>query len=341
MQEFEIEFKTEDIFEIDISDKIAEVAPPLIDLEVVSTNEIKVYEHEGEYGYDKVTVLPVSLQDKSVTPSKEQQTVNADEGYTGLNQVIVVGANLQDKNVTPNEERQIVKADEGYYGLNEVTIEPIPQDDENSGITDCKYLFYQNARIGEVNNILKLCKKATTLEYMFAYSKITELVMENFDFSEVTTMYNMFNSCSNLINLKIVANQTPKLKAINYFLYGASNVQNVDLDQFDMSNVEDIDRMFYSANNLTDLKFGNNFGKGFTKTRNNYATYKVDLKNQSNLTHESLMSVINKLYDLNLTYNVAGGGTLYTQQLVLGSTNLAKLNAEEINIAVSKGWSVS
>ena len=48
------------------------------------------------------------------------------------------------------------------------------------------------------------------------------------------------------------------------------------------------------------------------------------------------MNVINNLYDLNLTYNVANGGTLYTQSLNLGSTNKAKLTAEEIAIATAK-----
>ena len=53
------------------------------------------------------------------------------------------------------------------------------------------------------------------------------------------------------------------------------------------------------------------------------------------------MNVINNLYDLNITYDVANGGTLYTQSLVLGGTNLAKLTDEEKAIAINKGWSLS
>ena len=56
--------------------------------------------------------------------------------------------------------------------------------------------------------------------------------------------------------------------------------------------------------------------------------------------NESLMNVINNLYDLNLTYDVANGGTLYRQILRLGSTNLAKLTSDEIAIATNKGWDV-
>jgi len=46
------------------------------------------------------------------------------------------------------------------------------------------------------------------------------------------------------------------------------------------------------------------------------------------------MNVINNLYD------IATKGC-NTQQLVLGSTNIAKLTAEEIAIATNKGWTVS
>jgi len=68
----------------------------------------------------------------------------------------------------------------------------------------------------------------------------------------------------------------------------------------------------------------------------------MDLSGTYNLSHESLIDIItNGLYDLNLTYDVANGGKLYTQQLILGSTNMAKLTAEEIAIATNKGWSVS
>lgn len=84
-----------------------------------------------------------------------------------------------------------------------------------------------------------------------------------------------------------------------------------------------------------------NLGKAYTQQTANYANYTLDLSKSTGLTHDSLMNVINGLYDLNLTYNVAGGGTLYTQQLVLGETNLAKLTEDEIAIATNKGWTVS
>ena len=99
--------------------------------------------------------------------------------------------------------------------------------------------------------------------------------------------------------------------------------------------------MLSSLAKLTNLIFGTNLGKGYTQKTSNLNEYCCGLSFVSLLNHESLMDVINKLYDLNLTYDVANGGTLYTQQLMLGSTNLAKLTPEEIAIATNKGWTVS
>lgn len=53
------------------------------------------------------------------------------------------------------------------------------------------------------------------------------------------------------------------------------------------------------------------------------------------------MNVINKLYDLNLTYDVANEGTLYRQTLKLGTTNRNKLTSDEIAKATNKGWNIT
>lgn len=44
-----------------------------------------------------------------------------------------------------------------------------------------------------------------------------------------------------------------------------------------------------------------------------------------------------KLYDLNLTYDVANGGTLKTQKVDLHADVIAKLTPEQIAIATNKG----
>lgn len=106
-------------------------------------------------------------------------------------------------------------------------------------------------------------------------------------------------------------------------------------------NVQKAFDAYYNSGDFIEFSGIPNLGKAYTQQTANYANYTLDLSESTRLTYNSLMNVINGLYDLNLTYNVAGGGTLYTQQLVLGSTNLAKLTDDEIAIATNKGWTVS
>lgn len=130
--------------------------------------------------------------------------------------------------------------------------------------------------------------------------------------NNATNVYGMFKSCMNLITI-------PKL----YF-----------------GKVIRIDYLLNSCSSLQNLGGFEEIGKAFTTKTANNSFYTLDLSYSPLLTHDSLMNVINNLYDLNLTYDVAGGGTLYTQKLSLGSTNLAKLTTEEIQIANDKGWTV-
>lgn len=113
------------------------------------------------------------------------------------------------------------------------------------------------------------------------------------------------------------------------------------LPELDAEKSNNIFGMFQNCSSLSRFGGLKNLGKGFTFQIANYSSYKYDLSKSTQLDYESLMNVINKLYDLNLTYDVPNGGTLYRQQLVLGSTNLAKLTDDEIAIATNKGWTVS
>ena len=171
-------------------------------------------------------------------------------------------------------------------------------------------------------------------------SNLTTLDLSNFNTSKVTNMNYMFASCEKLTTLDLSNFNTSRVTNMGYMFNFCNKLIDLDISNFDMSKVIIISNML-GCTNLTNLKFGINYGKGFTYTSNNIGSYKLDLSRSTLLTHDSLMSVINNLYDLNLSYNVANGGKLYTQSLNLGRTNKAKLTDEEIAIATNKGWSIS
>ena len=60
-----------------------------------------------------------------------------------------------------------------------------------------------------------------------------------------------------------------------------------------------------------------------------------DIRKAPNLTVQSLMNVINNLYDF------VGNGESTTRTLKLGTTNLNKLTDEQKAVATNKGWSLT
>ena len=213
----------------------------------------------------------------------------------------------------------------------------------------------------------------TGMSWMFDNCKyLKNLVLSSFDTSNVTNMNSMFSNCNALKSLDLSSFNTSNVTNMSS-MFSNSTRTTLDLSSFDTSKVTSMSRMFfqdsvysydrtslnlsnfdfskviningflesYAETKLENLTFGNNLGKGYTQKANNYNNYELKLDMQVELTHASLMDIINKLYDLNLTYDVANGGTLYSQKLTLGSKNNGKLTAEEIAIATNKGWTVA
>lgn len=152
-----------------------------------------------------------------------------------------------------------------------------------------------------------------------------------FDTSNVTRMDSIAQSAS---RLKVFpALNTSKVTTMSAAFYYAKALEEVK--QLDFSKVTDISYLFGYCSNLTTLGGFENLGESYLPSSSaNLGVYALNLSDCSKLTHDSLMNVINNLYD------IAAKG-VKTQQLVLGSRNLAKLTAEEIQIATDKGFSVS
>lgn len=165
--------------------------------------------------------------------------------------------------------------------------------------------------------------------------------------NNVKEFLGLYMNCKNATEIDVSGLDFSNAVSGNYMFYYCSSLTNLDLSNLDASKIYGSANNYtmkdalFGCNNLTNLKFVKNLGKAYSIQSNNYNFCTVNLSSCSKLTHDSLIDVINNLYDLNLSYDVANGGTLYTQQLRIGSTNLAKLTEEEIAIATNKGWTVS
>ena len=213
---------------------------------------------------------------------------------------------------------------------------------DTSNSTDMASMFAGCSKLASLNISNFDTSNVTDLQYMFQYAQnLLAVDLSNFDTSNVTTLKAMFYTCRKLTSLDFSSFDTTNVTDTNSMFHNCVGLTELDLSNFDMSKAIDITNMFNGCSNLVNIISFKNLGKGFTQKSNNYSKYQFKLTSCTKLTHDSLMDIINNLYDLNLTYDVANGGTLYTQALMLGATNKAKLTADEIAVATNKGWTVT
>ena len=275
-------------------------------------------------------VVLANLQEKEATPTKEVQEIIADVPYDGLSKVTVDAYTpITDKKII-TENGTYKASDDNLDGYSEVEV-------ATSGVDINEYfkptiqggypytwrdsfIKFRSPLIVEGTNGYNMfseyafdtapaligAEKLTSAMQMFYTSNYLKYVPD-FNTSNVTTMYAMFQYCPNLVTV-------PKLNA---------------------SKVIIVSNMFGNCSNLTKLGCLENLGQAYDTTKSaNYSNYKLDLSTCKKLTHDSLMNVINNLYDIKTK-------GCNPQSLVLGSTNLAKLTSEEVAIAQNKGWTVS
>ena len=307
-------------------------------------------------------VVLANLQEKETTPTKEIQQIIADQQYDGLSKVIVNA--IPDEYIIPSGEINISQngtydvtdkinaivnipekklgsktitengiykaADDNLDGYSEVEVatsgvdineyfKPTIQGGYGYGWRD-SFIKFRSPLIVEGTNGYNMfngyafetapeligAEKLTYAMQMFYSSNYLKYVPD-FNTSNVTTMYSMFQYCPNLITV-------PKLNA---------------------SKVIVVANMFDSCDNLTNLGGLENLGQAYDTTKSaNYSSYKLDLSGSNKLTHDSLMNVINNLYDIK-------SKGCNPQSLVLGSTNLSKLSSEEVAIGTERGWNIS
>ena len=351
--------------------------PELENIEIIPTLEEQNFKSE-KYGFENVKVHPIEAETLDIIPTEKEQiydgiytkvTVEGDNDLIPEN--IKEGTNIfgvegSYKGGT-SETAKITDTSYLFYsGARLDYLDELLKLCENP--TNMAYMFYLCKTITKLDLSSFNTSNVTSMTYMlYGCEALEELDISNFDTSNVTNMQDMFYRCRVLKKLDCSSFNTSKLTSMSEMFRECNALEELDVSNFDTSNVTQINHMFNNCKSLvnldlssfdfskvtstssfinncfklTNLKSFKNLGKGYTSKTNNYSSYSVVLAQTSNLTHESLVDIItNGLYDLNLTYKVAEGGTLYRQILNLGATNKAKLTEDEIAIATNKGWDV-
>lgn len=217
----------------------------------------------------------------------------------------------QEKEITPSTVVQEVTPDEDYTGLSKVTIKPIPSEyvipsgtleiTSNGthnvknyekvsvsvgGITidDASFLFYRNARISKVNELLQLIKNCISCGSMFYYcTELTTLNLSNFDTSNVKAMNEMFYGCSNLTTLDVSNFNTSKVTNMTSMFAYCSKLTALDVNNFNTSKVIAMSGMFQNCSKLTTLDLSNWYTNNVANVTNMFSgcnsLTKLDIRN--------------------------------------------------------------
>ena len=187
-----------------------------------------------------------------------------------------------------------------------------------SGVTDMGFMFYGCNKLTTVPQLDT--SSVTNMEWMFMDCALLTTV-PLFNTSNVTNMSNMFKFCTNLTTIPQF--NTSNVTDVTYLFYNCPSLESIP--ELDFGNVGMASLLLGRSNlpNLTTIGGFKNIKVGF------------DIQKAPNLTVQSLMNIINDLYDF------IGNGESISSQLRMGETNLAKLTPEQIAVATNKGWQLS
>ena len=181
-------------------------------------------------------------------------------------------------------------------------------DIDTSNVTDVSHLY------DDCNLLVRVpmmnFSNVKTMEYTFNYCYKLGSIPQ-FDTSNVTNFYNCFNYCSSLVTIPEL--NTSKATNVDGMFGNCASLMSIPL--LDFENVTSASNMFgwSDIKSLTDLGGFKNLKIDFTS----------GLNRLPNLTVQSLMNVINNLYDFR------ANGESTTRTLQLGTTNLNKLTDEQ------------
>ena len=187
----------------------------------------------------------------------------------------------------------------------------IPQLDTRS-VIDMNSIFYSCTSLTFIPqlNTSNVTDMSSMFRECYYLTSIPQLNTSN-----VTNMNMMFSNCYYLTSIPQLDTHSVTDMGSMFALCSSLTF----IPQLNTSNVTTMYDMFYQCVNLTDLG-------GLTNLK-----VDLDLSDCVNLTHDSLMNVINEAADV----------TTSPKTLTLGTKNLNKLTDEEKAIATNKGWTLA
>lgn len=223
------------------------------------------------------------------------------------------------------------------------------------------YAFYKCTNLPDLPQINT--SECTSFSHAFGYcDQFVDVDMGIYDVSKVTSYSAIFYACENLKYVRNLNTSNAKdVDEIFAYCYAMEHMPYIDIKNATslgsivrgIQNLKSMPKLncdkiqsssspfgYSTMTSLTDIG-------GFENLKASITSYFID--RVPNVTVDSLMNVINNLYDWSQSPNSGkytwDDGTTYnygtTHKISIGSANLNKLTAEQIAIATAKGWTLT
>lgn len=212
---------------------------------------------------------------------------------------------------------QLVITDDMCFGYSRFSALPqVLQDADWSNVTNMQQCFQYCTSLTSIT-LSELSNVSNMLSCFAGCSKLASITLPGL--SNVTALNSCFYYCSSLtsITLSGLSEVTNMLSCFSY----CSKIKSITLSG--LSKVTNMQHCFYGCRALQDLVV-DSWGTVIT----NLTTWQIQSCTQ--LTHQSLLNLISALYT-----------TSVSRTCTIGTTNLAKLTADEIAVATAKGWNLN
>lgn len=197
---------------------------------------------------------------------------------------------------------------------------------DTSKVQNFERAFYQCSKLSTIDLDLSSATEADNMFYS-CYA-LTSAILRNSNL--VTSFGNLFANCEKLTTVQLNTDSATYLNS----LFSACGALT-DIPLLNCENVTNIRSAFWVCSKLTNLGGFKDLGKAYlTTSAANYNNYMLDISSSSLITHDSMMNIINNVYD------IATKGC-NPQKIKVNSTVLGRLSEEEIAIATNKGWTVA
>ena len=186
-----------------------------------------------------------------------------------------------------------------------------------TAINNANNMFFNCYSLAKAPDGLDL-SQCTSCASMFSNCYSLSRVPDSLDLSQCTSCNNMFDSCAQLKRVSFAEGSGQLLTHLGYCFRNCASLTYLSLPDGFGKNATNLSNCFSGCTSLAHITGSPNFKVSFS------------LSDCKNLTHDSLIVVINGLQTVTTS-----------QTLTLGSTNLAKLTDDEKKVATDKGWTLA